>query len=190
MAAFTAFVAVAGLALNFIGQKKQQKALKQQSAAVTTNAKIQTEQQVKIVDNSKAQEEERKKALKVEADAKRRANVRQFLVERARSLSSAVNRGLGTQSSGTFGGASSATSQFASNQAFITKGERIGLNLFGLNQDAADIRGVANIAQTAFQAATAKNQGAVSSGQATSSFGTTLFANAQTIGNVGTSLFT
>ncbi len=211
MAAFTAAIMVAGLVINFIGQKKQQKALKQQAQTIeaeteqqavltTEHAKVQTETQVKQVDNSKKIEEQRRKEAKLKADAERRKNVRSFLAERSRSLSASINQGLGRGSTGVAGGQFAAASQFASNSRFIANTSSIQNRIFGLNATGAELQGDFNIANTAFQAQTANFQGrvavaqgrgaaGVAKGQAVSSFGTQLFSNAKTVGNVAGTLF-
>lgn len=172
--AITIGTAVLGAGLSFKAQSDQARAQKKLGRA-------QDAANEKLVANSKKQNALRLTNLRRENDRKRRQSIREFLQARGRAIGGAANRGsLG--SSGLAGSLAGLSAQQGSNLGSITRGEVLAGELSDTQNEAADIKGVANLAQTAFNTASAQNS-------ALNSFGDTLFANAGKIGNLGGSLF-
>lgn len=137
---------VAGGVTSFVGQQKQ--------AAASRRA-----------------ERLRERQMKLEADRKRREQIRQMLISQGMISNNAANSGVGLGSSGVLGGSAAVGTNTAFNNLGVDQGVDIGAGIFQANRDIASAGGT------------------VAAGQGLQSLGGQLFSSSTEGGRVVDSLF-
>lgn len=167
-------IAIAGLALSAAGSLSARSAASKRSKGLNAvNAQI--------VDNSKEQEELRRKEVAIRANRDRRKAIARFFSEQGAGINRLAGAGA-ISSSATGGVKASAANTAASDLGGISQAQTVAGQFFDLNEAQAELTGQRNQVEADFQSSS-------SSAQALSSFGSQLFTNSKKIGQVGTSLF-
>lgn len=137
------------------------------TAATVAGTVMQAGAQKDIAEEQKRQESIREVQMQVDANRQRRGIIRQAMVARAESLSSATAQGAGS-SSGLAGGIAQVTAERGSNLTGVNQAEQSGAAMFASNRNIAS----------------AQSRAAFGSGL--SSLGGALVQNQEPIGRLGT----
>lgn len=149
-------IGAAGIGMSYYGQKK----------AAQANAEA--------IALQRKNEEERRKAMELEASRRRREMVRQQIASRSLSLATATNQGA-SEGSALPGAYGSAAGRYGVNLLGVLQNTEIGRNIFGNNAGISNAQMSANSWNSFGQM-----------GQGLASLGGGLLRNAETFGRVGT----